>query len=653
MPAQRNGPCAFQGTAGEVEVRGVGAAVLLEKEAFSAGRVQLSPAQIGDSERVVRLDHPDLLWPVRMNRTGARFAVTYKAGPPTAVTIAEGGGDRGDFRGKLDRAPRCAVERCDVIWFESPGGKKIQLEYDGARPVKLVDKMPSGRAVLEGVVLRDVRGTLSCSDTQVTLEGDWRWAGGGLTLEWIEIHEKGLGVRVLDDVPPEALGPLDAGSNSDAGGAPGKTGTSTSLLNDGPHAPVAWLAAPAIGTAALVAGALLWWRSRRGRSRLAPATSREDSAAAPLWMEIEIEPAGAELRVVARGSRGERPAPRTLGSAVSVARLQGFARDVGRAVEAREHLDAHTLGEAQALHEALFQGELRDVATRLEAAATDRKQPLLQRLLIRDARLQAVPWEALCEPGTSEGFWGSSPRVRLARGVSSARPSAPRAVRGAVRVLAIAPEGDVGSLYAALADSIEAGEVAWLDPITGARTGRRYLFEQLRKGERPHVIHFIGHGGIDEHGHPVLRLHGDEGDEAAWTRVESLASELAARFGEDLRLVVLEACELSRPGAFGSAAELLARAGADAVVAHLWRVAADIAHDCSRELYRTLTAATGTAGDVVATMAAVRRTLLLGGAPAFSPVLYLRGAGEVLFDFSGREVRPAGGYKSRANDSGD
>src|SRR5262249_62192338 len=62
----------------------------------------------------------------------------------------------------------------------------------------------------------------------------------------------------------------------------------------------------------------------------------------------------------------------------------------------------------------------------------------------------------------------------------------------------------------------------------------------------------------------------------------SLGRELAESFCEDLRLVILEACEGAKAGAFGSAAEILAKAGADAVVAHLWPVKADTARTCSR-----------------------------------------------------------------------
>ncbi|WP_234023035.1 CHAT domain-containing protein [Sorangium cellulosum] len=357
-------------------------------------------------------------------------------------------------------------------------------------------------------------------------------------------------------------------------------------------------------------------------------------------MEIEIEPAGDAIQVTARGSRGERPKPWSLGASVTPERLATFTRNVGRAVRAGKPLAPETLGEAQALHAAVFQAPLLELAAQLREAS--RNAPLLQRLFVHDPALQAVPWEALCEPESSVGFWGSSEKVLLARGVASSSPWEPREVRGAVRLLVVAPSSDesaLRSVKAALETSIEAGEIEWLDPIAGLKAGKRHFFDELRRGKTPHVIHFLGHGGVEEK-HPVLRLADDEDGEPVWIKAEALAQELSASFRGDLRLIVLEACEGAKPGAFGSAAELLSRAGADAVVAHLWPVKADVARACSRDFYRTLTGAKRDLGDGVASLGAARRTLLLESAAGFSPVVYLRGAGSAIFRFEDRRVSP-------------
>jgi hypothetical protein len=369
----------------------------------------------------------------------------------------------------------------------------------------------------------------------------------------------------------------------------------------------------------------------------------------PHWMEIEIELAGHEIRVTLRGSRGERPVPYSLGPEVTRERLARFARDVGRAVQRGQPLARPLLGEAQALHEAIHQSEFRELEARLLAASEDNR--LLQRLFVHDSALQAVPWEALCRPGSTQDFWGSSPALHLARGVVSSNLWDPRKVSGAVRVLAVAPSSDESALLSlkqALSESIESGAVEWLDPIAGLQATKRVFFNQLRRSKIPHVLHFLGDVGVDAQNHPTLRLADDEDGEEDWIKAESLAHELSASFGRDLRLIVLEACEGAKPGAFGSAAVILAKAGADAVVAHLWPVKADVARLCSTAFYRALTAVNREVGDVVASLGAARRTLLLTSAEGFSPVVYLRGASSVVFDFSGRRLpgpvipKPAG-----------
>ncbi|WP_437977956.1 CHAT domain-containing protein [Sorangium sp. So ce295] len=359
----------------------------------------------------------------------------------------------------------------------------------------------------------------------------------------------------------------------------------------------------------------------------------------PMWIEIEVDSGGQGVRVGARGSRGERPPAHTLSSELGIEALQSFASKVGRAVRGGRALDPAVVKEAQALYGELLKDDLRDVLVRLREASKD--SPLLVRLFLRDRVLLGIPWEALCRPGTTEGFLGTDAKVLLARGVTSPDPWEPRDVLGAVRVLAIAPGSDERSLVVlkeALSPSIEAGEVEWLDPIAGPDISAQILFDRLRRGKTPHVLHWLGHGGVDLSGKPVLRVADDEDGEEAWITAEALGRELSASFCEELRLVILEACEGAKAGAFGSAAEILSSAGADAVVAHLWPVKADVARLCSSEIYRSLTSAERGLGDIGASVAAARRTLLVQSAEAFSPILFLRGTGSAIFDFAERRV---------------
>ncbi|MDI3284726.1 CHAT domain-containing protein [Polyangium sp. 15x6] len=369
-----------------------------------------------------------------------------------------------------------------------------------------------------------------------------------------------------------------------------------------------------------------------------------------------METRGDDVRIAARGSRGERPAPHDVAPEQGLNALTTLANRVGRAVRARKELDPAVIELSQAIHAEIVKGELRDIIARMTDPLRPRSDDprdnrLLVRLFIHDRALLSVPWEALCRPGTTEGFWGTDPRLLVARGVSSSDPWAPREVNGAVRVLAIAPGSDEQALLAlreALAPSIEAGEVEWLDPIAGPDLGPKNLYDKLRAGKTPHVVHWLGHGGVDMRGRPSLRVADDEDGEEVWITAEALARELSPHFYEDLRLMILEACEGAKAGMFGSAAEELVRAGADAVVAHLWPVKADVARTCSTEIYRSLTA-TGAAGDIGASVAAARRTLLAQSAEAFSPILFLRSSDSVLFDFARRKVvKPSGKRRARA-----
>jgi hypothetical protein len=214
----------------------------------------------------------------------------------------------------------------------------------------------------------------------------------------------------------------------------------------------------------------------------------------------------------------------------------------------------------------------------------------------------------------------------------------PREPKGAIRVLAIAPseDGNLTGLRSALEEGISAGAIEWLDPLEGPRASFSQISQRLKRAPMPHIIHFIGHGSVDENGEPRLRLADADGEEK-WSRVELLAQDLWACFRNCLRLVVLDACEGARPGALASAAEWLVRNGADAVVAHLWPVKADITRACSRVFYKTLTGQASLPGDVAFSLNAARREVLdrfHNSAEAFSPVLYLRGSESVLFDFT-------------------
>ncbi len=359
-----------------------------------------------------------------------------------------------------------------------------------------------------------------------------------------------------------------------------------------------------------------------------------------MWLEVELDRDGQTVRVSARGSRGERVSPFEL-TPVKLGRLTGLTNGIRRAVVAGKPLPERVLESARELYSAVFRDSLRDVVGSLNEASRANRGHLLLRLMTHRSELQRIPWEVMCKPGSSREFVGLSPDVYIARGVNSTHPYEVREIRREIRILAISPLGEEDKLVAlkvALKDSIDAGEVRWLEPIVGEQTSGSLLFDRLRRCDPPHIIHWIGHGGADENGNPRLMLPEDTYGEKQWILGETLAQELRTNLGVDLRLIVLEACSGARPGAFASAAELLARDGADAVVAHLWPVKADVARNISSVFYRALTGTGDTKGDVAASLQATRRTFIERGAEVFSPVLYLRGSSSKLFDFKRRRT---------------
>jgi hypothetical protein len=363
-------------------------------------------------------------------------------------------------------------------------------------------------------------------------------------------------------------------------------------------------------------------------------------------MEIELGRDGPELAIRARGSREERRPPHRMNAAATADLLPFTARVREAALRGRPL--GPLLPQAQDLHRALFREGVAELRASLTEAAAG--EPLLLRLAMTTPDLHAVPWEALCQPGSAMGFLASAPDLLPSRCVTTSEQWQPREVRGAVKILIIAPDGgaSLARIQDALKDRVTSGEVELLPPIVGPAASRDLLFGRLR-GESPHVIHFLGHGSVGENG-PALRLAspGSDADSSAeggesWMPVELFAQQLAASFKSELRLVLLEACEGAQPGALASAAEILASKGADAVIAHLWPVRFDVARRCSQQFYEALAGQGVCRGDVARSLNEARRAILVsfdGSAEAFSPVLYLRAPRATLFDFQVRVVAP-------------
>src|SRR6185503_1203933 len=129
--------CTFDGTAATVTLRGEGDAVLLDPAPFTgdrAAKVELATVRIGNFAGRLEREHPEHLEPIRMNKPGQKYDITYEAGIRLIVRIAEGG-QNGSFQGTLPDASWCASRFCDLVW--EPGPKQITLERTDQRPVLL------------------------------------------------------------------------------------------------------------------------------------------------------------------------------------------------------------------------------------------------------------------------------------------------------------------------------------------------------------------------------------------------------------------------------------------------------------------------------------------------------------------------------------
>jgi len=355
------------------------------------------------------------------------------------------------------------------------------------------------------------------------------------------------------------------------------------------------------------------------------------------WFELQVDRAGNEIRITTRGSADVGTAPQSF--ALGLDELQRFARSVQHAAKSRMPLASEQLAQAQAIQQVILEGEIGALFHRLRQAAGG---SLLLRLAVHDPELQAMPWEALCDQGTDLGFWGTSSHVRPVRSIVRGELWQPHEVRGAMRVLAIAPTSGAGleNLKDALHERIVTNEITWLEPIVGETAKLEHLFRQLRSRPSPHVVHFIGHIGVDPRGRPALRMGDDDEGEETWLPAELLAQHVEVNLSETLRLIVLEACEGAKASEFASAALKLAETGTQAVVAHLWPVRADVARTCSKELYHGLMGS-NRGGDIAAAMNGARRAILTSygtSAEAHSPVLFLRGTQTQIFRFSSRTV---------------
>ena len=281
------------------------------------------------------------------------------------------------------------------------------------------------------------------------------------------------------------------------------------------------------------------------------------------------------------------------------------------------------------LFASVFQGSVRDVYMTAREAAEALDRSLRLRVNVTAApELVARPWELLFDEGTG-GFLAVAGRTSLVRSLDVVRPVRVTDVEPPLRILAVAAapsdwgEISAGDERAALDTALADHDVLveWVEPPTlaalTARLGRRDL-------DAPHVLHFAGHGALDEgypHGVLVFEDSDGRGDAVEAPRLAQLVE------GGDLRLVVLNACRGAVSGstdAFTGVAAGLVRRGIPAVIG----MAEDVADRAAVRLAARFYEAIARGASMETALADGRAALLADrhDVDVGLPVLFLRGA---------------------------
>lgn len=343
--------------------------------------------------------------------------------------------------------------------------------------------------------------------------------------------------------------------------------------------------------------------------------------AKPLSIELHDAPSGPRVRLSLEGHEPVEQAF-TLGSA-SLTTTPLKAIEAGRA----------TLDDLCEIGTQLWSAIFGDAGgALLDAARADAATEPVRLVLEVDPRHARLPWESLYDL-EGAGFLLKDERASLERVTRAPRApkDAPQPLASA-RVLVVIPAGsglNVESEWHGIRFAIEElGGAVTLERLDGPVTAD--TLDAALRAKRYDVVHFIGHGNLDEDGHAEVRLNAEgAGAKDAWLPAEAFAALFAGQRGA---LVVLNCCFGAYPPesrVLSGLGPFLLREGVRAVVAMRFEIADRHAVRFSRELYRALF--TGErAGRIDTAVARGRRALFLNqGADvrAFvTPVLFLAGS---------------------------
>lgn len=212
------------------------------------------------------------------------------------------------------------------------------------------------------------------------------------------------------------------------------------------------------------------------------------------------------------------------------------------------------------------------------------------------SRLAAVPWEYLHTPersGRRGVFLAQEPNLVLSRYIPSEAGFGSLRTESTVRVLVVVSQPDdsrLGEVDAApVLAAIERLDVPEF-AVRVCHSPTAQEFEAVLARERPHLVHFMGHGTFDPgRGSGSIALSHPEGG-TDWVDDTRLAN-LLRRARQVPRVVVLHACEGARAdfaSNFAGLAPQLVRGGVQCVVAMQYAVTNDTAVAFSTAFYDQL-----------------------------------------------------------------
>jgi formylglycine-generating enzyme required for sulfatase activity len=316
----------------------------------------------------------------------------------------------------------------------------------------------------------------------------------------------------------------------------------------------------------------------------------------------------------------------------------GRTRTGTRKINSPEMEAAEAFG--RKLFDAVFQGEVRDCFTAcLSQLDHEEEQGARLRLRLADApELASWPWEYLYH---RKQFVVLSRETPIVRSLELPRPVKPLAVAPPLRFVGLVSdpkdsryaklnvEREQANINAALRGLVERGlfTVEWLKTATLDELRRR-----LARRDPVHVFHFIGHGGWDREKDDGLLVFQDEYGDGHRVGANHLATILKDH--KPLRLVALNACEgarLSPADPFAGVAGALMSLGLPAVLAMQFEITDRAAIQLAQVFYESLADGLPVEG----ALAEARKAIFASGNDMEwgTPVLYLRAADGLLFDF--------------------